>query len=77
SLRYTDEFLRHRLLDTIGQLYLIGHRLLGEYIGHQTSHEMNTRLLRTLLEDDSTWELVPADIRGDERGSSDRAAVAL
>ena len=77
SLRYTDEFLRHRLLDTIGQLYLIGHRLLGEYIGHQASHKMNTRLLHTLLEDDNAWELVPADTQSDDRGSLRRKAVAL
>ncbi|MDH5216639.1 MAG: UDP-3-O-acyl-N-acetylglucosamine deacetylase [Gammaproteobacteria bacterium] len=77
GLRYADEFLRHQLLNTIGQLYIIGHRLLGEYIGHQMSHKMNTDLLRALLEDDSAWELVPADTQSDVPDSSRRAVVAL
>ena len=61
SLRYGDEFLRHRLLDTIGDLHLLGHSLLGEYIGHQTNHRFNVQLLRILLKDKSAWEYVSAD----------------
>ena len=77
SLRFEDEFLRHQLLDTIGQLYLAGHCLLGEYIGHQSSHKMNTRLLRAVLEDDSAWELVSADVQRGDSDSPCGTAVAL
>jgi UDP-3-O-[3-hydroxymyristoyl] N-acetylglucosamine deacetylase len=65
GLRYEDEFVKHKILDAIGDLYLLGHSLIGEFSGHKSGHALNNRLLRTLLADASAWEEVvfekPAD----------------
>ncbi len=58
GLRYEDEFVKHKILDAIGDLYLLGHSLIGEFSGHKSGHALNNRLLRTLLADASTWEEV-------------------
>jgi len=58
GLRYEDEFVKHKILDAIGDLYLLGHSLIGEFSGHKSGHALNNRLLRTLLADTSTWEEV-------------------
>ncbi|MGR8946882.1 MAG: UDP-3-O-acyl-N-acetylglucosamine deacetylase [Gammaproteobacteria bacterium] len=58
GLRYEDEFVKHKILDAIGDLYLLGHSLIGSFHGHKSGHELNNRLLRQLLEHDSAWELV-------------------
>jgi UDP-3-O-[3-hydroxymyristoyl] N-acetylglucosamine deacetylase len=58
GLRYEDEFVKHKILDAIGDLYLLGHSLIGEFSGHKSGHELNNRLLRQLLKDTSTWEKV-------------------
>lgn len=58
GLRYEDEFVRHKILDAIGDLYLLGHSLIGAFLGHKSGHALNNRLLRRLLADKSAWELV-------------------
>jgi len=58
GLRYEDEFVKHKILDAIGDLYLLGHSLIGSFHGHKSGHELNNRLLRELLEDKDAWELV-------------------
>jgi UDP-3-O-[3-hydroxymyristoyl] N-acetylglucosamine deacetylase len=58
GLRYDDEFVRHKVLDAIGDLYLLGHSLIGAFSGHKSGHEVNNRLLRKLLADEEAWELV-------------------
>lgn len=65
GLRYEDEFVKHKILDAIGDLYLLGHSLIGEFSGYKSGHALNNTLLRTLLADASAWEEVvfekPAD----------------
>jgi UDP-3-O-[3-hydroxymyristoyl] N-acetylglucosamine deacetylase len=58
GLRYEDEFVKHKILDAIGDLYLLGHSLIGEFSGHKSGHALNNKLLRTLLADATTWEEV-------------------
>ncbi|MFT7234441.1 MAG: UDP-3-O-[3-hydroxymyristoyl] N-acetylglucosamine deacetylase [Methylophagaceae bacterium] len=58
GLRYEDEFVRHKVLDAIGDLYLLGYSLIGAFSGYKSGHEVNNMLLRKLLEDDDAWELV-------------------
>jgi len=58
GLRYQDEFVKHKILDAIGDLYLLGHSLIGEFSGHKSGHALNNRLLRTLIADPSAWEEV-------------------
>jgi UDP-3-O-[3-hydroxymyristoyl] N-acetylglucosamine deacetylase len=56
GLRYEDEFVKHKILDAIGDLYLLGHSLIGEFSGYKSGHSLNNKLLRTLLRDHATWE---------------------
>jgi len=58
GLRYDDEFVKHKLLDAIGDLYLLGHPLIGAFSGHKSGHDLNNRLLRRLLEERQAWERV-------------------
>lgn len=58
GLRYEDEFVRHKVLDAIGDLYLLGHSLIGAFSGHKSGHEVNNKLLRKLLAQEDAWELV-------------------
>jgi UDP-3-O-[3-hydroxymyristoyl] N-acetylglucosamine deacetylase len=58
GLRYEDEFVKHKILDAIGDLYLLGHSLIGEFSGHKSGHGLNNRLLRALLADKDAWEEV-------------------
>lgn len=58
GLRYEDEFVRHKILDAIGDLYLLGHSLIGAFHGHKTGHALNNQLLRALVADRSAWEEV-------------------
>jgi UDP-3-O-[3-hydroxymyristoyl] N-acetylglucosamine deacetylase len=58
GLRYEDEFVKHKILDAIGDLYLLGHSLIGEFSGYKSGHALNNRLLRALLADQSAWEAV-------------------
>jgi UDP-3-O-[3-hydroxymyristoyl] N-acetylglucosamine deacetylase len=58
GLRYVDEFVKHKILDSIGDLYLLGHSLIGAFSGHKSGHALNNKLLRTLLEQKDAWEEV-------------------
>ncbi|MBL8439270.1 MAG: UDP-3-O-acyl-N-acetylglucosamine deacetylase [Zoogloeaceae bacterium] len=58
GLRYADEFVKHKVLDAIGDLYLVGHPLLAAYSAHKAGHALNNQILRVLLEDASAWEIV-------------------
>jgi len=58
GLRYEDEFVKHKILDAIGDLYLLGHSLIGEFSAFKSGHGLNNRLLRTLLADESAWEAI-------------------
>ena len=58
GLRYEDEFVKHKMLDAIGDLYLLGKPILGLYAAYKSGHALNNRLLRTLLEDVQAWEIV-------------------
>lgn len=57
GLRSHDEFVKHKILDAIGDLYLVGHPLLAAYTAHKSGHAMNNALLRALLADREAWEL--------------------
>lgn len=56
GLRFQNEFIRHKLLDAIGDLYLAGAQIQGEYKGFKAGHEMNNAILHALFADDSAWE---------------------
>ncbi len=58
GLRYEDEFVKHKVLDAIGDLYLLGHSLIGAYSGYKSGHELNNQLLRQLLRQPQSWEEV-------------------
>lgn len=58
GLRYEDEFVKHKILDAIGDLYLLGHSLIGAFHGYKSGHELNNQLLRKLLATKGGWELV-------------------
>lgn len=58
GLRYADEFVKHKILDAIGDLYLIGHPLLAAYSSHKGGHALNNLLARALLEQQENWEFV-------------------
>ena len=51
GLRYVDEFVKHKILDAIGDLYLLGHSLIGAFTGYKSGHGLNNQLLKALLED--------------------------
>lgn len=61
GLRYEDEFVKHKILDAIGDLYLMGHSLLGEYTGHKSGHALNNKVVRALMADQEAWEEVTFD----------------
>lgn len=58
GLRYDDEFVKHKVLDAIGDLYLLGHPLVGSFSAYKSGHALNNQLLRSLVEDASAWEFV-------------------
>ena len=58
GLRYEDEFVKHKILDAIGDLYLLGHSLIGEFSGFKSGHALNNKLLRTLISTRGAWQEV-------------------
>lgn len=64
GLRYEDEFVKHKILDAIGDLYLLGHSLIGAFSGYKSGHALNNRLLKELLADESAWEEVTFEDEG-------------
>jgi UDP-3-O-[3-hydroxymyristoyl] N-acetylglucosamine deacetylase len=77
GLRYEDEFVRHKVLDAIGDLYLLGHSLIGSFSGHKSGHEVNNKLLRKLLADEDAWELVSFDEEKDAPIMFSRPAASV
>lgn len=65
GLRYEDEFVKHKILDAIGDLYLLGRSLVGSFDGHKSGHALNNILLRELLADEKAWEEVTFEDEGD------------
>ena len=61
GLRYDDEFVKHKVLDAIGDLYLLGHPVIGTFAAHKSGHALNNALLRRLLETEGAWEYVTFD----------------
>lgn len=61
GLRYDDEFVKHKILDAIGDLYLLGCSLIGSFSGYKSGHALNNKLLKALLADESAWEEVTFD----------------
>lgn len=61
GLRYDDEFAKHKILDAIGDLYLLGHSLIGAFSGYKSGHALNNRVLRALTADEDAWEVVTFD----------------
>jgi UDP-3-O-[3-hydroxymyristoyl] N-acetylglucosamine deacetylase len=57
GLRYADEFVKHKVLDALGDLYLVGHPLIGAFSGHKSGHALNNQLLRATLAQSDAWEL--------------------
>jgi UDP-3-O-[3-hydroxymyristoyl] N-acetylglucosamine deacetylase len=61
GLRYDDEFVKHKILDAIGDLYLLGHSLIGAFQGYKSGHALNNRLLKELIAQPDAWEEVTFD----------------
>jgi UDP-3-O-[3-hydroxymyristoyl] N-acetylglucosamine deacetylase len=70
GLRYEDEFVKHKVLDAIGDLYLLGHPLIGAFSAYKSGHALNNRLLRALTADKEAWELV-------SYAETDKAAISF
>ncbi|AHE99268.1 UDP-3-O-acyl-N-acetylglucosamine deacetylase [Thioalkalivibrio paradoxus] len=58
GLRYENELVKHKILDVVGDLYLLGHSLIGAFTGHKSGHALNNQLIRRLKRDPDAWELV-------------------
>ena len=61
GLRFEDEFVKHKVLDAIGDLYMLGHPIIGAFSGYKSGHALNNALLRELLADAEAWEFVTFD----------------
>lgn len=58
GLRYPDEFVKHKILDAVGDLYLLGHNLIGAFSGYKSGHALNNMLLQKLIATENAWEIV-------------------
>ncbi len=61
GLRYDDEFVKHKILDAVGDLYLLGHSLIGHFVAEKSGHGLNNLLLRELICHPETWEYITFD----------------
>ena len=75
GLRFPDEFVRHKILDAIGDLYIVGHPLIAAFSGFKSGHALNNALLRKLLETPSAWEFVSFSEVADAPSSFHRLPV--
>ncbi len=64
GLRYDDEFVKHKVLDAVGDLYLLGKSLIGEFKGFKSGHHLNNLLLRELIRNEDSWEVVTFEGEG-------------
>ncbi|XOV87304.1 MAG: UDP-3-O-acyl-N-acetylglucosamine deacetylase [Pseudomonadota bacterium] len=76
GLRHEDEFVRHKILDAIGDLYLMGHAIIGEFIGHKSGHSAHHALREALLEQRDAWEIVTFDDADQAPASYARSLLA-
>jgi UDP-3-O-[3-hydroxymyristoyl] N-acetylglucosamine deacetylase len=58
GLRFSNEFVRHKILDSIGDLWLVGAQMIGHFIGYKSGHTLNHKLIRKLLAHEDCWELL-------------------
>lgn len=77
GLRYEDEFVKHKILDAFGDLYVAGHAIIGEFSAYKTGHALNNQLVRALLENAEAWELVSFDKEADAPVSFSMPAVVM
>ena len=61
GLRFSDEFVRHKILDAVGDLYLLGHQIIAKFDGYKSGHALNNQLLRNVKSDPSCYEIVTFD----------------
>lgn len=71
GLRYENEFVKHKMLDALGDLYLLGHSLIGKFYGYKSGHALNNQLVRALIAERSAWEEVTFE------GDRERAPVTF
>ena len=76
GLRAPDEFVRHKMLDAVGDLALAGAPIHGRFVAHRTGHALNNRLLRALFADESAWRVVPLEPAGWSQGYAPVAKAA-
>jgi len=77
GLRYHDEFVRHKILDAIGDMSLLGYTMIGEYNAHAGSHHLNHLLTKKLLENSENYEVVDLDEIKDEVVSLEKAYATI
>ena len=77
GLRYDDEFVKHKVLDAIGDLYLLGNSLIGEFKAHKSGHGLNNQVLRALIADTDAWEVATFDDPEDAPISYSKPVLAV
>lgn len=77
GLRYEDEFVKHKVLDAIGDIYLLGSSLLGAFSGYKSGHALNNQLLHALFADQTAWEMVTFDEEVGAQAIVGQAAAAV
>ncbi len=75
GLRYEDEFVKHKILDAVGDLYLLGRSIIGAFHGYKSGHALNNKLMRALLAQPQAWEEVSYDSPGEAPLAFETAAV--
>jgi len=65
GLRYDDEFAKHKVLDAIGDLYMLGHPILGAFYAYKSGHALNNQLIRALMQDETAWEYATFDVQAE------------
>jgi UDP-3-O-[3-hydroxymyristoyl] N-acetylglucosamine deacetylase len=76
GLRYADEFVRHKILDAVGDLYLAGHPIIGAYEARKSGHALNNKLVRALQAQPAAWDIVTFDDERDAPAAYGLAATA-
>jgi len=76
GLRHQDEFVRHKILDAIGDLYLLGYSLIGEFVGYKSGHAANHALREALMAQESAWEIVTFENEQEVPGAYTQAMIA-
>ena len=76
GLRYKDEFVKHKILDAVGDLYLLGHSLIGAFSAHKSGHALNNQVLRKLMAQEDAWELTTLEDEPDTPISFVPAVIA-